>query len=239
MPKQATARYEIQGRTVTLPVEVRDASNGVAIFLVPAAAAQKLVVGDAYDVVDIGGGVAQLILGIVDYRDNDLGDYDEVAVILVVRPRGAPAEAAGTLICHLPVSQSFTCDAGCRIWGFPKSVEEITYEYDGDRVTGRLVMGGEHVLTLGLPRRQPEPGAPVEPPMEAYTYTYIDGIPHRTRFTTGGAGTVITAGGEGVTLTLGTHPIAQALRGLGLPAAPMMSTWTEHMHGTFGSPEAL
>jgi hypothetical protein len=231
--------WTIQGRTVTMPVEVRDAANGVAMFMVPAAAAQTLVPGDDFEIVDVGGGQAQLVLGIVDYRDNDLGDYNEVAIVLFVRPRGAAPESAGTYIYKLPVNQSFTCEAGARIWGFPKTVEEITYAYTDDRATGTLVMDGRHVFTLTLPRGEPAPGTPADAPMEGVTYTYIDGRPHRTRFTTGGAGTIVIAGGEGTSLVLGTHPIADALRSLGLPAAPMLTTWTEHMRGTFDAPEAL
>jgi hypothetical protein len=222
-----------------MPVEVRDAANGVAIFTVPAAAAARLLPDGTFEIVDAGDGQTQLVLGIVDYRDNDLGDYDEVAIVLFVRPRGGPAEDAGTFIYKLPVNQSFTCEAGARIWGFPKTVEEIRYDYTDDHATGTLVMDGQLVFTLTVPRGAPAPGTAAEPPMEGVTYTYIDGVPHRTRFTTGGTGTIVTAGGTGVTLTLGSHPIAEALRALGLPSTPIMSSWTEHMCGTFDAPARL
>ena len=100
-------------------------------------------------------------------------------------------------------------------------------------------MGGQHVCTLTVPRGAVAAEAAAEPPMQGITYTYINGVPHRTRFTTGGTGTVVTAGGEGLRLTLGTHPLADELRGLGLPSAPVMSSWTEHMCGTFETPERL
>ena len=156
---QATQRepagdtYVIQGRTVTMPAIVRDASSGTAIFMVPSAAAQELV-GNAFEVVEMAPGQAQLILGFVDYRDNDLGDYNEVMMVFMVRPRGQAGEPEGTFIYRLPVNQSFTCEAGCTIWGFPKSVEEIDIDYRDDRVTCKLVMGGQHVFTLTVPRAQ-------------------------------------------------------------------------------------
>jgi hypothetical protein len=237
---QATQRkatpevYEIQGRMVTMPAVVRDASSGNAIFLVPSAAAQQLV-GDAFEVVEMAPGQTQLILGFVDYRDNDLGDYNEVMVIFMVRPRGATDEPEGTFIYKLPVNQSFTCEAGCTIWGFPKSVEQIDVEYADDRATCKLVMGGQHVFTLSVPRAQAE-GSDA-PDMEMATYTYLDG-PTAVRFTTGGP-TAMSPGSEGVELTLGTHPLADELRRLGLPAPAMMSTWMEHMHGSFGAPRKL
>ena len=226
--------YVIQGRTVTMPAVVRDASTGNAIFLVPAAAAQRLV-GDGYTVVEMMPGQTQLVLGFVDYRDNDLGDYNEVMIVFMVRPAGHPEAPEGTFIYKLPVNQSFTCDAGCTIWGFPKSVERIEMAYAADHATCRLEMGGQHVLSLTVPRAPAEVAA--APDLEMTTYTYLNGR-SAVRFTTGGP-TAVHPGPDGVVLELGPHPIADELRQLGLPAPAMMSTWNEHMHGSFDAPQAV
>ena len=100
--------YDIQGQQVRLPVEVRDASSGNAMYMVDAAAAQALIPGDAFKVVEPAPGQTQLLLGMIDYRDNDLGDYNEVAIILFVYPADGAPEQAGTFIYKLPVNQSFT-----------------------------------------------------------------------------------------------------------------------------------
>jgi hypothetical protein len=237
--RPAAAAYVVQGRTVTMPAVVRDASSGNAIFPVPSAAAQSLV-GDAFEVVEMAPGQTQLILGFVDYRDNDLGDYNEVMMIFMVRPRGKPSEPEGTFIYKLPVNQSFTCEAGRIIWGFPKSLEQIDVAYFDDRVSCNLVMGGQRVFTLTVPRGKADAGDAPEgdtADMEMATYTYLDG-PCVVRFTTGGP-TAVQPGAEGVELTLGTHLLADELRRLGLPAPAMMSTWMEHMHGSFGAPRKL
>jgi len=228
----AAESFQIRGREVTLPCIVRDAASGNAMYLVSAEAAQKLLPGDAFDVLEVAPGQAQLILGIIDYRDNDLGDYNEMAIIFLVKPRGAAADAAGTFIYKLPVNQAFTCEAGCTIWGFPKSVEKIDLTYTDTTATGRLEMDGKLVFSLAVPRRQAE--APAGNETQTPTYTYIAGVPHATAFSTGGANAV-SAGGEGVVLELGDHPIANELRGLGLAdAQPVMNVWTEHMTGSFG-----
>jgi hypothetical protein len=230
--------YEIQDRTVTLPVVVRDASAGVAFFDVDAAAANRFLPGDAFEVVESTPGTAQLLFALIDYKDNDLGDYLEIGITLFVRPVGATDPAAdGTFIVHLPVDQAFTCEAGCTIWGFPKTVQEITADYTDDSVAWTLTMDGQLVLRLTVPRG----GTDEMPDMAIHTYTYKDGAPHRTEFTQGGTGSQVLLGGDGVQLELGDHPIAKDLAALGLasgtPAA--MSTWTEHMHGTFGPAERL
>ncbi len=238
MPTSRERSYRIQGRSVTMPVEVRDASSGTAMFLVSAEAANKLLPGDAFEVIESVSGQTQLLLGLIDYRDNDLGDYNEIAIIFFAKPRGSAPEQAGTFIYKLPVNQSFTCEAGCTIWGFPKTLDQCEFSYTDDRLTGELVMDGQHVFTLSLPRGLPESGGPETPGEASVTYTYLDGVPHRTALTQGGA-TVITPGGESAPLELGTHPIADELRALGLPTQPIMTTWTEHMRGIFGVPEKL
>ena len=229
------SRYTIQGRNVELHVEVRSATNASALWLVPAAGVAALLPDDAFQPLDVGGGQTQLILGLIDYQDNDLGDYREVAVIFFVHPRGAGPEQAGSYIWRLPVDQSFTCEAGCTIWGFPKSVEKIDYAYAPDRVSGTLWMDGRQVFTLRLPRGG-EPTA--DAATSGYTYTHLHGAPHRTPLTTGG-GAVLNPAGAPAELELGDHPIAAALRGLGLPKPPALVTWVPHMRGSFGVPEKL
>ena len=233
-----TDAYEIQGQKVRMPVVVRDAGSGNAMFRVDAAAVAKLLPGDAFEVLEIEAGVAQLILGLIDYRDNDLGDYNEAAIIFFVKPRGAAADQAGTFIYRLPVNQLFTCEAGCKIWGFPKSVEEVDIVYTAERASCRLVMDGRTVFSLSIPRAQPETEA-LEEGESLYTYTYIDGVAHRTGLRNGGRGTTVNADPGAIELELGDHPLADELRGLGLPAPALMSTWTEHMSGVFEDPERL
>jgi hypothetical protein len=227
--------YEIQGQTVNLPVAVRDASSGTVMYMVDREAAGKIIPPE-FEADEVAPGQTQLCLVMVDYRDNDLGDYDEVGVVFFVRPAGQPEAEVGTYIHHLPVNQSFTQDAGSEIWGFPKTVEEIAFSVAEGSATCRLSMGGEHVLTLTVPRG----GDGETPDTQAIGYTLLEGAPHRIEFSRGGKGEITQPGGEGVGLELGTHPIADELRSLGLPdLPPLLSSWSEHFFGTFGEVEKL
>lgn len=232
--------YVIQGKEVRLPVVVRDASSGAATFAVSASAARRLVPGEALEVVEIFPGKALCSIAAIDYRDNDLGDYNEVSIAFFVRPKQAPAGVpylgavtdflrgrVATYIHHLPVDQSFTCEAGRVIWGFPKTVERVDFARAGDRATCALYMDGAHVLTLSLPCG----GTRTLPDSVMTTYSFIDGAPHRTAFSSGGSGVGFRLGGAG--LTLGAHPIADELRSLGLPRRALMTMWIEHMRGSF------
>ncbi len=227
-----TMTYEVADRTVTLPVQVRDASAGTAVFEVDATAAQALL-PEQFEVVESAPGRGQLAIAVVDYRDNDLGAYLEVGLMLFVRPRDGGEE--GTFIAHLPVDQEFTRAAGTLIWGFPKTVQDITRSDVDGSSTWTLRMDGQLVLRLRLPRG----GADVMPAMPMTSYTLIDGVPHATAFTQGGTQGQVVLGGDGVELELGEHWIARDLATLGLPATAVLSTWTERLQATFEAPHRL
>ena len=232
--------YVIQGREVRLPVEVRDASAGVATFVVPSSAARRLIPHDGLDVAEILPGRTLCSLAAIVYRDNDLGRYNEVSITFFVRERVAARRVpylstasdffrgrVGTYIHWLPVTGSFTCDAGRTLWGFPKTVEDIDITTPGDRAVCTLVAGGVHVLTLSVPRG----GTRTMPETPMLTYTVIDGALHKTAFTQAGTGLGFRLGGA--RLSLGPHPYADQLRSLGLPKRAVMNMWTERMHGRF------
>ena len=239
--------YEIQGQQVTFPVEVRDASGAIAGFLVSSKVANRLV-GDAFEVVDFLPGRTLMMLGCIDYKDNDLGDYDEVAINFFVREKGASrgipwlgawlAMAKGGLPSYswkMPVNQSFTRDAGAIIWGFPKTVENIDFDYSKEgRFRGRLEMDGKLVFEIEMPRG----GDKDRPESAMLGYTYIEGVPHRVSSTQVASG-MGAGGGKDVEITLGDHPIADELRALGLPKKPLMTTWVGKMVMHFGPPEKL
>jgi hypothetical protein len=228
----AMTSHDILGQTVTMPVEVRDASAGTVIFDVDHAAATSLApVG--FEVIESSPGRAQVAIAVVDYRDNDLGSYREVGTLLFVRPVGGGPD--GNFITHLPVDQSFTCAAGNQIWGFPKSVEQIDVTQTDTTSRWVLTMDGELVLDLTVPRG----GTDEMPQLPMTSYTLLDGRPHATAFSQGGSGNRLVLGGEGVSLTLGTHPVAKELASLGLPSEPVLSTWTERMQATFEEPRPL
>ena len=191
-----------------------------------------------------GRGICSLAL--VDYKDNDLGDYNEMAVGFMTVPKGERPTIPylGTIldltkgrlashITHMPVDQSFTRDAGAMIWGYPKTVQQIEIEYLGSHVRGRLVYDGKHALTLTLPRG----GERTVPESSITTLSLIEGIPHRALATQRMEGMGVRFGGAEV--ELGTGVIADELRSLGLPKRALMSVWIERMEARFGPPEKL
>ena len=234
--------HRIQGREVRLPVEVRDATTAVAFYLIPAAAAQRSVDPTGLRVATALPARTLCSIGPVDYRDNDLGQYHEIAITFFVRERGERSlpfvstalgllrGSLATYIHRLPVDGEFTCEAGQTIWGFPKFMSDIAITRSGDSETSLLAVDGERVLTqtvrAGGSRKMPE--------RDQISYALRRGVLYRTRATMRGAGMGARLGGA--RLTLGAHPLADELRTLGLPKRPIASTTIEHMSATFHAP---
>ena len=232
--------FEFQGKSVTLPCIVQKASSLTSFFLVPSAAARRLLPDDALSVIEFLPGRTLLSLGCIDYEENDLGDYEEVMFALFVRESAkgkAPGFARawldfarsrlGTYVHRLPVNQTFTCEAGRALWGFPKTVEEIRFDVRDGRVSWSLAMDGREVLSL-LGKTG---GKSKVPEMNARTYSYIDGRLHVTPFVSSASEVGFELGGAAP--ELGEHPVADELRSLGLPKRPLMTVWAGRMRARF------
>ena len=232
---------EVLGTPVRFPVTVRDGSAGSAAFAARAdAIARLLPVGLAP--VQIAPGVALAMLAMVDYRDNDLGDYAEAAVVfpcaptsggLVATARAAVAGRAGGYIHRLPVTQEFTRAAGRQLWGYPKTVDQVSLDVGERRTRCTWRADGEFVWELVVPRGQ---RLRQVPPRAMTTYSVLDGRVVATEFRAGGTGVRVGRGGR---VTLGDHPVARELAGVLRSHTPLWTMWIEHVEATFGAPQPL
>ena len=84
--RNSDSNYTIDGKEITFPVVVSDASMLMNAFLVDARAAQSMLDGTGFRVVELFPGKALLQLLAVDYKENDLGDYNEGAIIFPTVP---------------------------------------------------------------------------------------------------------------------------------------------------------
>ncbi len=240
-----TPAYVIQGRTVRLPVVVRDAASMSAMFVVPTAGVRRLIPDPRLHVPELLPARTICVIAGIEYRDNDLGQYNELSIaffVIKTETRALPffgmlsgfvRGSLGAYIHRLPVTTSFSRDAGRDIWGFPKTVDTIEFSDHGRERSCRLSVDGTHVLTLAMPRG----GRRRMKDMPQDAYAWREGILWRTPSVMGGEGVGVRLGGA--KLVLGDHAIADELRGLGLPRRALMSTWVEHMHASFEAPQRL
>lgn len=230
-----TTAYVIQGRTVSIPVEIRRARSWFATFAVPYAAARNLIAYSGLVPASSLPGRAFCSLAFVDYADGDLDPYHEFAVaILVGEPGRAGRKPAGAFIHQLPVDQRFTCEAGREMWGFPKFLADIDIR-PGARGAGQCTLqhDGARVLTLRVGAGLPVPSRGTE--LDAFSHR--DDVLRRTRWSLHADGSRVRPGGA--RLELGDHPIAKELRSLGLPRRALMSGSLHDVRMEFAAAETV
>lgn len=213
---------EIQGRPIRFPVRIGHAVAAAAVYLVRTDRAAPLVAGTGLRLVSAAGRTP-LVLLFVDYRVNDLGDYDEVGVALVARHRGR----TGTYVHQLPVTQTFTMEAGRALWGLPKWLARAELSITGPDATCHLAdESGRHVLTAALrtlpwrlPLRLPGALTTLAPRGEEVLASRVRARMSGIRIAPGGARVVLGSG----------HPMADELRAVGLPRRPVATLIAEHV----------
>lgn len=238
------APVEIQGRQLTFPVEVREASSWAASFVVPAARAQALIDDTGLRVAQPVPGRAMITIPFVRYEDSDLDAYNEVGVTVLVREHDAPPAPAwrqaidvargraGVYVHHLPVDQAFTLEAGRVLWGYPKVMAQIDIRSSGGVAACELRIDDEDVFMLRVVE-----GGPIRIPARTLpTYTFLDGVLRRTTWE---ADVSIRGRLGGATLRLGSHPIAEQLRTLGLPKRAALTQTMRPMRARFGPAEPI
>lgn len=235
------ARHIIQGRSITTPVAIRDATAYFAAYFVRADAARAVIAYSGMDVTEPLPGKAVCALAFIRYDDTDLGAYHEFLVTFLVRPPGGgPPSGRGPLagprdlrragtamfVHWLPVDQTFTRDAGRAIWGFPKELADIELRLDSPYKRCILRRDRRLVLDLLIRPGLPAPAAAVK--IDAYTH--LDGVTRRVPWSMRPSG--VRARPGGALIRLGNHPIAKELSELGLPKSAAMTASVAHLRMT-------
>lgn len=238
----ATSQYEIAGETVTMPVQIRRATQRMAMFSVDADAAQRMIDYSGLQVCRYRPRRAMVILMLMHYVDGDLGPYLEYGTNVMVNPPGSTAKGlralgdAAAFIHHLPVDGAFTMEAGRTIWGYPKVMADFTvrdghtFSFDAT-IDGRFAVGMDFRPGLSVPSKM------TSKPQVHPTYSHLDGITRET------AGEMTLSGVRyrpgGVSVRLGEHPIGRDLAALGLPRRALVSSSAENVKMTFGDAKEI
>lgn len=240
--------YEIMGRQVTLPVEIRRATAFTAGFAVSYDKAAQLISPSGLKPLALPGipGMEKktiCMLVLVDYIDGDLGPYNEFGVCFMVRDhranhassalmdaKGMITGEACALIHQLPVDGEFTRQAGRGIWGYPKIMAD--FEADHASETKRATVRADDKLILQLNVHKGIAVPDQKASAELTSYSCLDGVTRFTPWRMQARDTRVRIGGAD--LILGTHPIAEELKFLGLPRRALMTTSVGNFGMSFG-----
>ena len=191
-------------------------------------------------------GRALFTLACVEYLDTDCGTYLETAQAFFIERPGAgfrlpwistwsdvARNRGASFTWALQVTTVLSQRCGIEMWGFPKTVERIELEEEGDRVRFSMSKEGRLVFQYSVEAKgdsAPKPGA-------SDVFSIFEGAPHvgQLHQTWRDMG-VKLGGGE---LELGDHPMADEMRALGLPKRPLLSTWAGHLAFEMSAPRKL
>ena len=101
------SQHTIAGTVITMPVQIRQANQHMAMFSVDADAAQHLIDYSGLQVCRYLPGRAVVVLMLMHYIDGDLGQYYEFGTSVMVNPPGRTR--VGRAPCSRPAPSSITC----------------------------------------------------------------------------------------------------------------------------------
>lgn len=234
--------HTIAGTELTMPVRVRAAEQHTAMFVVNADAAQRMIDYSGLQVCRFLPGRALVVLMLMHYVDSDLGQYYEYGTNVMVNQPGATAGGptaladAAAFVHHLPVDQSFTLEAGQKIWGYPKVLADFTIR-EGRDFGFAVQIDGHLAVDMEFARGLPTPARLTSREQVYPTFSFRDGVLRRTEGLTRLGGVRYRPGG--VRLRLGDHPYADELRALGLPKGALVSSSAASVDMTFGDAEEV
>jgi hypothetical protein len=193
-----------------------------ALYLAPQDKLKALLPSTRMHPIRVTPGQGIVTISAMEFRDNDLGPYNEVAIsIPFTLDRATPLftgilrkspEVPNLYIRHLPVTTGIARDAGVEFAGYPKFLASIKFEKHNGWITCHLAEGDQHILTLAgseLKTRE-------TPRSRVQFFTARNGRLLRSEGISSERLQARSRDASHVRLELGDHPIAQELKELGL-----------------------
>jgi hypothetical protein len=219
-----------QGRQAKLPVFYYDNTSLTAIFTASSAAVKKLLPHPDMRLAELYPGKCLAAFTAFEYRKTDIDPYNEFSISFPIS-FGAPAIPGATIgwqmlnrrftayVWQLPVTTEIARIGGVDLYGYPKFLADIVFRREPEWIECKLSEKGQEILTLRGKVLRTLPGKT----LRYCTYSMKDGIPLVANVATNPLEFAQTNARDAATLTLGdAHPIATALKGIGLNPLPMM-----------------
>jgi len=170
----------------TFPIAFRDVHYFALLYRANAERVYHRLIGTDLKPALFAGRSPMVAVGLIHYKDSDLGAYNEVILAIPVVPAKQDAgwknwmnlyssrqnRAVGQYIIHIPVTTQQSVDAGCGIWGYPKIKLPIEHQF-GKQELHSTIFSTEHSPTIefqgSLGISLPVPG------MNLMTYSLLNG----------------------------------------------------------------
>lgn len=245
----AQVKLALAAGDVQLPIFYYDGAAIGAVFPARLAALRGVLPDPDLTPARLAPGVGAIAITCFEYRDTDIGPYNELAVSILVDGPGTGPKLPGlallselrhrrlnAFVWHLPVTTEIARQSGVDLYNYPKFVGDIAFE---DTETGRscrLYENGEHILTLS--------GARIATPraerVRLFSHLWMDRQPQSSEFAINALQLGISSRRSAGELTLGAHhPIARELRRVLLSHRPVQWQYLPAFEGVLYGPEHL
>ncbi len=244
--------FQMEGKlddeVVRLPVFYYDGTATQAVFAARLGALRRLMPDPRFCPARLAPGLGAVAITCFEYRDTDIGPYNELAISVVLNePWFLPNLPGRALVSslrrrqlhawiqHLPVTTEIARAYGAEM-NYPKFVAGIDFEQTATDRACRLSEGEEHILTLSGGLIQ----TPRSEQSQLFCHTWMDRQPQSAEFKINATQMGVSLRPGAATLELGErHPIALELAGLLLSRRPIQYQYISRFEGILYGTEHL
>lgn len=243
------AEIDLTGDPVKLPIFYYDGEAMTGVFPAKIGRLRKYLPDRRLEPARLAPGVGVVTISCFEYRDSDVGTYNELAIGIALNYPNHRANLPGRsllggvirgqmdgYVWHLPVTTELAWKAGRELWNYPKIVAPIEFSQDEQTRTCKLTDEGQHILTMRAERLR----STRTENLQLFTHVYQDGQPQRGEFRLRmlNSGQSIKPGSA--ELELGDrHPWALELREVLLSTRSIAQSYSPSMEGILFGPENL
>ncbi len=239
----------LSGEPAKLPIFYYDGTAQTAVFPASLRALRAALPDPRFTPARLAPGVGAVGVSCFEYRDTDIGPYNELAISIVLSdPWFAPNPPGRALlgglrrrqlhawVHHLPVTTEIARAGGVELYNYPKFIAAIDFEESGGRRRCELAEGQEPILTLdGALIRTPASGE-----MQVFSHLWMDRQPQSSEFKLNAIASGRSFRPGAAELTLGSrHPIARELDGMLLSRRSLYYELMARFEGILYGPEHL
>jgi len=240
---------ELRGEFVRVPIFYYDGVAIGAFFAAKLGALRRLLPDPRICPARLAPGLGVLGVMCFEYRDTDIGPYNELAIVISLNePWFLPnlpgrALAAGMRrrqvhgwVHHLPVTTEIARVGGIDLYNYPKFIGRIEFEQTETERICRLSEGHEPILTLAGERI----ATPRSVQFQLFSHLWHDHQPQSSEFKVNALEIGLSFRPGAARLELGDkHPIARELAGLLVSRRPIQYGYVPRFEGILYGPEHL
>jgi hypothetical protein len=216
--------FQVEGQSVEFPVFYYDYRFVTCVVTAKSDRLKKLLPHPEFKIAELWPGTGLLSLTAFEYKETDIGPYNEVAISIPIHFPHAdfvPAKSAiammrknkfSTYIHQLPVTTEIARKGGVYFYSFPKFLADITFDDGGDKTVVVLKEKNELILKISANKIRLKKSID----FEYHTFSIKDNLILHTLIEGRAPKFGQITMGKFADLELGSHPVSVELKELGV-----------------------